>query len=210
MIVFYDCNMAPSPRRARILLAEKNVPHETVEVDIMKNAQMADSFRAINPNCTLPAIKLEDGAVLTDNAGIAIYLEEKFPTPPMMGETPLDKAEIATWNAMTEFEFALSVAHALRNNNPYMQGRALPGPYDYDQIPALAERGLQQIDNFLMRLERRLENRDFIAADQFSIADVTAAVTLDFARIVKKKPTDDHPNIKRWCAALNERPSFKL
>ena len=208
MITFYDSNMAPSPRRVRILLAEKNVPHETVEIDLMKNEQMGEAYRAINPNCTLPALKLDEGAVLTDNAGIAIYLEETYPEPPLMGKTPLEKAEIATWNAITEFEFTMGVAHALRNNNPFMQGRALPGPYDYDQIPALADRGLQQVDNYFAKLERRLVGRDYIAADQFSIADVTAAVTLDFARVVKKKPADDHPNIKRWRAALNERPSF--
>lgn len=209
-LTLYDNKMAPSPRRARIVLAEKGVDHETVEIDIMQNEQMGEAYRAINPNCTLPALRLDDGSVLTDNAGIAVFLEEVYPDPPLLGTTPLEKAEIATWNAKTEFEFALSIAHALRNSNPFMNGRALPGPHDYDQIPALAERGLEQIDNFLEKLEHHLEGRDFVAADQFSIADITAGVTLDFARVVKKKPGDNHPNIKRWRSTLNERPSFAL
>ena len=83
----------------RIVLAEKQVPHESVEVDMMKNEQMGEAYRAINPNCTIPALKLEDGSVLTDTAGIAAWLEDVYPDPPLLGTTALEKADIASWNA---------------------------------------------------------------------------------------------------------------
>jgi len=207
-VTFYDYKMAPSPRRVRIILAEKNVQHETVQIDMMQNEQMSDAYRAINPNCTIPALKLDDGTILTDNAGIAAWLEATHPEPPLMGITPHARAEIATWQARIESEFAMGVAHALRNTNPAMKGRALPGPVDYEQIPTLAERGIAQVGHFFEKLESHLQGRDFIASDQFSIADITAAVTLDFAKVIKKRPTDEHPNIKRWRSALNDRPSF--
>ena len=209
-MIFYDFKMAPSPRRARIILAEKNIPHQTVQIDMMKSEQMSDAYRAINPNCTVPALKLDDGTILTDNAGITAWVEANYPEPPLTGTTPLAKAEIASWQAKIEAEFAMGVAHALRNANPAMKGRALPGPYDYEQIPALAERGLNQTDHFMESLESHLDGKEFIAADQFSLADITAAVTLDFARVVKRKPDDRHANIKRWRASLDERPSFAL
>ena len=208
---FYDYKMAPSPRRARIILAEKNVPHEAFEIDMMKNEQMSESYRAVNPNCTIPALRLEDGTVLTDNAGIAVYLEALYPEPPLMGRTPLEKAEIATWQAKIEFGFMMGAANALRNANPAMKNRALPGPHNYVQIPELAVRGLAQIDNFMDMLDVHLEGREFVAADQFSVADITGGCTLDFCKAVRKRPDPErHLNIIRWRSALAERPSFNL
>ena len=209
-LIFYDFLKAPSPRRARIILAEKNVPHETVLIDMMTRQQMSAEYRAINPQCTLPALKLEDGTVLTDNAGIAVYLEETYPQPPLMGTTALEKADIATWQSRIEAGFGMAVAHALRNSNPAMKNRALPGPHDYAQIPELAARGMQQIEHFLDLLEARLAGRDFIASNSLSVADITAAVMLDFAKIVGKKPAESQTNILRWRKALAKRASFNL
>ena len=209
-IKFYDYKMAPSPRRARIILAEKNVPHESVEINMMAGEQMSDSYRAVNPNCTIPAIKIEDGTVLIDNAGIAVYLEETYPEPALMGVSTMDKVEIASWNSQVEHEMGAAIPNALRNSNPHMKDRALPGPVNYKQIPELAERGLTQIDAFMDKLEKRLDGRDFIAADTLSLADISAVCFLDFAKVVGKRITDVHPNIQRWRAALAQRPSFKL
>ncbi|WP_457326270.1 glutathione S-transferase family protein, partial [Roseateles sp. P5_E11] len=104
MITLYDCATAPSPRRARILLAEKGAPHETVQVDLRNGEQMGEAFRRINPQCTVPALVTEEGVVLTDNAAIAAYIEARFPEPPLLGRSPLDKAEIAGWQWRVEFE----------------------------------------------------------------------------------------------------------
>ena len=51
---FYDCKTAPSPRRARVFIAEKNIAGEHIEVDLRNAQQMSDSFRRINPYCTVP------------------------------------------------------------------------------------------------------------------------------------------------------------
>ena len=207
-ITLYDCSTAPSPRRARILLAEKGVAHDTVQIDLRSGEQLGAAYRAINPNCTVPALRTDDGAVLTDNAAITAYVEARWPDPPLLGTTPLEKAEIASWNWKVEFEGYLAIADAFRNSTPAMANRALPGPNDYPQIPALAERGLQRVQQFMDTLERRLAGRDFVATDRFSIVDITAAVAVDFARIVKVKPGDQHPNLLRWRAALAQRPAF--
>ena len=209
-ITLYDCSTAPSPRRARILLAEKGVAHDTVQIDLRSGEQLGAAYRAINPNCTVPALRTDDGAVLTDNAAITAYVEARWPDPPLLGRTPVEKAEIASWNWRVEFEGYLAIADAFRNSTPAMANRALPGPNDYPQIPALAERGLQRVQQFMDTLERRLAGRDFVATDRFSIVDITAAVAVDFARIVKVKPGDQHPNLLRWRAALAQRPAFGL
>ena len=211
MLTLYDCATAPSPRRARILLAEKGVPHETVQIDLRSGEQFGDPFRAVNPQCTVPALRLESGTVLTDNAAIAAYLEARFPEPPLMGRTPEEKAAVASWHWRAEFEGLLPIAEALRNSTPAMANRALPGPVDYAQIPELAHRGLARIQQFFVTLNAQLANNDFVAGAAFSIADITAAVAVDFARIVKQKPdAQRHPHLMRWRARLAERPAIAL
>jgi len=96
MLTLYDCATAPSPRRARIFLAEKGVVHETVQVDLRNAEQLGSAYRQINPQCTVPALRTEDGMVLADNASITAYLEARYPEPPLLGVTPIEKAQIAS------------------------------------------------------------------------------------------------------------------
>jgi glutathione S-transferase len=210
MITLYDCATAPSPRRARILLAEKGIAHETVAVDLRAGEQFGAAFRAINPQCTVPALRTEEGEVLTDNAAIAAYVEARDPEPPLLGRTPLEKAQVASWNWRAEFEGLLAIAEALRNGSPAMANRALPGPNDYAQIPELAQRGLARVQNFFVMLDAHLASSEFVAGDAFSIADITAVVVVDFARVVKVKPSEQHPNLQRWRAAMAQRPAMAL
>ena len=208
MITLYDCATAPSPRRARILLAEKGVVHQTVEVDLRNGEQLSDAYRKLNPQCTVPALRTDEGLLLTDNAAITAYLEARFPQPPLLGSTPQEKSEIASWHWRIEFEGLLAIAEALRNSAPAMANRALPGPVDYPQIPELAQRGLARVQQFFVTLNERLAGRDFIAADRFSIADITAVVAVDFARVVRLKLDPQHPHLQRWRAAMAQRPSM--
>ena len=205
MMTLYDCATAPSPRRARIFLAEKGVAFNTVQIDLRNAEQLGDAFRAINPQCTVPALQTDEGAVLTDNAAIAAYLEAHTPRPPLLGVTALDKAEIASWNWRVEFEGLMAIAEALRNSAPAMVNRALPGPVNHAQIPELAQRGLARIQQFMDMLDQRLVGRDFIAANQFSVADITAVVAVDFARVVRVKPGEQHVNLRRWRQGMGLR-----
>jgi len=126
-ITLYDCATAPSPRRARILLAEKGIAHETVQVDLRSGEQLGEAYRTLNPQCTVPALRTDDGLLLADNPAIAAWAEARFPEPPLFGRTPADKAEIASWQWRVEFEGLMPVAEALRNSSPAMVSRALPG-----------------------------------------------------------------------------------
>jgi glutathione S-transferase len=210
MITLYDCATAPSPRRARILLAEKGIAHETVQIDLRNGEQLSDAYRKINPQCTVPALRTDEGLLLTDNAAIAAWVEARYPEPPLLGITPEEKAEIASLNWRVEFEGLLAIAEAMRNSAPAMANRALAGPVDYGQIPELAQRGLARLQQFFVVLNERLADREVIATDRFSIADITAAVAVDFARVVKVRPGEQHPHLQRWRAAMAERAPMSL
>jgi len=210
MMTLYDCSTAPSPRRARVLLAEKGVVYETVQVDLRRGEQLSDEFRAVNPQCTVPVLRTEEGLLLTDNAAITAYVEARFPQPPLLGRTPAEKADVASWNWRVEFEGLLAIAEALRNSAPSMANRALPGPVNYPQIPELAQRGLARVQQFFETLNRRLDRRQFVAGEAFSVADITAVVAVDFARVVKAIPDEAHPELLRWRAAMALRPAMSL
>jgi glutathione S-transferase len=210
MITFYDCATAPSPRRTRILLAEKGIAHQSVMVNLAQGEQLGEAFRAINPRCTVPVLVLDDGTRLCDNAAIAAYVEAAYPEPPLQGRTPVEKAEVASWVWRIEFEGLMAIAEVLRNTSPAMAHRALPGPVDYEQIPELAQRGQARLRNFVDTLEAHLAGREFIATGAFSLADITGVVMIDFARVAKVRPGEQHPNLLRWRAAMGQRPAMSL
>ncbi len=211
-MIFYDCATAPSPRRARIFIAEKQAGQafdlEVVQIDLRNGEQLGSEFKAINPSCTVPVLALDDGTKLTENLGIAAYLDAKFPQPPLLGQSDVERGLVLNWNAAIEIQGLMPVAEALRNSSPAMAERAITGPDNFPQIPQLAERGLVRLKLFFDRLDAHLEGRDFIATDRFSLADITAVVAVDFARVVKVTPQEHHVNLRRWRQALEGRPSL--
>jgi len=206
---FYDCSTAPSPRRVRIFLAEKGITVPTVQVDLRKGEQLGAAFRAVNPDSTVPVLELDDGTRIADIVGICRYFEEIQPAPPLMGRNPAEKAVMEGWQRWCERECFYAVMDAFRNATPGLKGRALPGPDDYEQIPALAERGRARVTSFFRRLNERLADNEFIAGTVYGIADITAMVSIDFAGWIKLRPTEDQPHLRRWHAAVSARPSAK-
>jgi glutathione S-transferase len=204
---FYDCQSAPSPRRARIFIAEKQLEVESIEVDLGQLEQLGETFRAINPRCTVPVLQLDDGTCLTENQGIAAYLDALAPDPPLLGVTPEERGLVANWNARAELEGLWPLADALRNRSKGFAKRAITGPTDYAQIPELAERGLARATEFFEALDERLGEATYLAGDRFSFADITAFVSVEFAAWVKLRPIDAHNNTKRWHASVAARPS---
>jgi glutathione S-transferase len=207
---FYDCSTAPSPRRARIYIAEKGLDIETIEVNLREAEQMAPEFRAINPNCTVPVLVLDDGTTLTSTAGIRNYLEAAHPEPSLTGITAAEKGRVADVQWRVEMEGMLAMSEALRNSAPRMKGRALTGAVDYEQIPALADRGRARVEHFLDSVDGLIGDKPFAAGDNYSIADIDLLVVIDFAGWIKLGLPEGASNARRWHEAVSARPSAKL
>jgi glutathione S-transferase len=206
-MLFYDCTTAPSPRRVRIFLAEKGVVVPTVQVDLRKGGQFDPAFRALNPEVTVPVLELDDGQRLTDIVGICRYFEETVPLPCLFGGSPVEKALVESWLRWADREGFYATMDAFRNSTPGLKNRALPGPRDYPQIAELAERSKLRIGDFFSRLDERLSHGVYLAGANFSIADITAIVAIDFAGWMKIVPRADHAHLHRWLAAVRARPS---
>lgn len=203
----YDYTPAPSPRRIRMLLAEKGVEVERVQIDLGVRAQFGDDYRAVNPRCTVPALQLDDGTVLCDTASITRYVEEVYPDPPMLGRDPIEKALVAEWLARTEWEGLSAVMEGLRNHSKFFKTAALTGPDAYTQIPELAERGRSRAQRFYNVLDERLGQTAYLAGDAFSAADIAAWIFVEFSAWVKLAPGEEHGHLLTWHDAIKARPS---
>jgi glutathione S-transferase len=205
---FYDCATAPSPRRVRIFAAEKGISLPTVQVDLRNGEQFSDAFRAINPDCTVPALVLDDGTVIADAVAICGYLEELHPEPPLIGSTPQERAVVTALNRQIERDGFFAAMDAFRNTAKGLKGRALPGPHDYEQIPELAERGRKRMENFFRAMDRRLDGQEFVAGSRFTIADISVFVLTDLAGRAKIAVPEECTHLQRWHAAVSARASM--
>lgn len=190
-----------------MFLAEKGVEIESTQVDLASGEQFSDAFRKLNPDCVVPVLELDDGTCISEVIAICQYLEELHPEPPLFGSSPEERARVSMWNAKIEQQGLTSVMDALRNFAKSFRGKAVSGVDSYEQIPELAERGRVRATQFLHRLDQQLANHRFIAGNNYSIADISAMVFVDFAKWVKLGLPEDAEHLRRWYADVSGRPS---
>ncbi|MDB5995080.1 MAG: Glutathione S-transferase [Pseudomonas sp.] len=201
---------SPNSRRVRIFLAEKGVVIPTEHVDLGAKAQFSDAYRAINPWLVVPTLVLDDGTSIGEVPAIWRYLEEAYGRFPLLGVNAKDKALVTMWERRVELDGFAAVMEAIRNTLPVLAGRALAGPHNYEQIPALAERSVLRVKDFYADLNARLAEAPFVAGDAFSAADITALVTVDFASGGINLPiSEEHTALKHWYDTVSNRPSAK-
>jgi glutathione S-transferase len=206
----YQSNASPNSRRVRIYLAEKGISMPLVPVDLGAKEQFSDAYAAINLRRVVPTLVLEDGTAIGEVPAILRYLEEIHPDPPLLGTTPKIKAQVAMWERRVEMEGFASVMEAVRNAVPGLKDRAIAGPHDYAQIPALVERSRQRVKNFYADFNARLGDARFMAGDAFSVADITAVVTVDFAtRAIGLPIVAEHAALQRWYDSVATRASME-
>src|SRR6266849_1073686 len=205
----YNSAASPNSRRIRIFLAEKGIAIPVVPVDLAKGEQHSDAYRAINPRQVVPTLVLEDGTAIGEVPAIWRYLEETYPIKPLLGATPKEKALVSMWQRRAELEGFAAVMEGVRNSIPALKGRAIAGPHDYEQIPALVERSKLRVANFLSDLDARLTHVPFIAGDKFSVADITAWVTIDFAKALAISIPEEQRTLERWYQEMSARPSVR-
>lgn len=197
----YTFAFAPNPRRVRWALAEKGIVDiEIVPVDITTGQHKSADYKAKVGFAHVPALELDDGRVISELVAICRYLESLYPEPNLFGRDAAETAEIEMWTRRCELYVANPMMLHTRHTHPALAALETPNPAVGDYMLAQGER-------FLKTLDRRLEGRDFIAADRLTMADIVTAIGLDFPRIIQWKPDAGLANVNRWYDAMRARPA---
>jgi glutathione S-transferase len=200
-MLLYDAPLAPNPRRVRIFLAEKGVSIPSIDVDLIALEQKGDAFTRVNPLQAVPALVLDDGSVLTESLSICRYIERLHPEPPLLGVGAHDEAFVDMWQRRMEFGLFAPVAQAFRHSHPALSQMENP------QFPDFAATQRIRALKMLHFLESELATRRFIAGDNFTVADITAIVAVDFCKPARIAIPEDLTHFSRWRQDVSSRPS---
>jgi glutathione S-transferase len=195
-------SFGPNPRALRMFLQEKGIDLPKIDVDLLGAENRRAPYTEKNPGGQLPALELDDGRVLGETVAIFEYLDEKHPTPALVGRTPEERAETRQWQRRVE----LKITEHLYNGFRFAEGLALFEPR-MRVLPEAAE-GLKATarDN-LAWLDGHLAGKQFVAGDRFTIADIILYCALDFGRGVGQAFDPSLRNVTAWFERVAGRPS---
>jgi glutathione S-transferase len=197
----YDGGRAPNPRRVRIFLAEKGVSVPAEQINLGALQQRSEAYTAINPMQRVPALVLDDGTVISESIAICRYFEVLHPNPPLFGAGALNSALVEMWNRRAELHLLFPVAAIFQHLHPAMKVMIDP------QVPAWGEANWPRAFAFLEFLDGELKNRPYIAGEDYTVADITALVAVDFMRVSKLAVPENLGNVRRWHKDVSGRPS---
>lgn len=199
----FDGGRAPNPRRVRIFLAEKNIEVPLVPVDMNELGHRSDELTSRNPLQRLPILELDDGTIITESIAICRFFEEIQPDPLLFGSGSVGKALVEMWQRRIEFHFLLPVAQAFRHIHPAMV------EWEKPQVAEWGEANKPKAVEFMRFLDGELSDREYIAGDKYSVADITAMISVDFMKPARIEMPDKLANLRRWYGDVSSRPSAK-
>lgn len=197
----YNSNLAPNPRRVRIFLAEKGITVPTEQIDLGALQQRSEAYTAINPMQRVPALVLDDGTVIAESVAICRYFEALQPDPPLFGRGAVESALVEMWNRRAELHLLFPVAAVFQHLHPAMKQMVQP------QVPDWGEANRPRVTAFLQFLDGDLKDRPFVAGPNYSIADITMLIAVDFMRVSRLVVPEELGNLRRWHQAVSGRPS---
>ncbi|MEP6558625.1 MAG: glutathione S-transferase, partial [Burkholderiales bacterium] len=195
---------APNPRRVQMFIAEKSIDGiAQVPIDLNAGQHRSDEFRQKSPLATVPALELDDGRVLTETRAICTYLEGLVPQPNLMGDGFEERAFIEMADRRVELYLGLGFANAIRHGHPGLAALEQP------QFPEFGASQAQKVRLVARWFDDQLAQHPFIAGERFTIADITAFCTLEFARgLLKFRPAEENmPALQAWRDRIAARPS---
>lgn len=201
----HDMPGFPNPLRVRVALDEKGLTDqvEFVHVDVPSGAHRTEAFRALNPAATVPVLELEDGRCLSECSAIIEYLDHLDGAPTLTGADAASRGEIAMRQRRAEAEVLDAVGayfhHATAGLGPEIETH---------QVPAWGEAQRKRAEAALEAHDALLQDRDYLAGDAFSVADITLAAGLVFADFAGVEVPKRLSHLAAWRARVTARPSF--
>jgi len=200
MKLYNERNPAPNPRRVRIFLAEKGISIPIENVSLRERAHKSPGFKQKNSLGQVPVLELDDGTHLSESIAICRYLEELHPTPALFGNNALERAQVDMWIRRIEFTLMNPIGAVWVHTHPYT---APLGTQYKEYGESSSERAL----NAMKWLDRELANREYVATDHYTMADIVALTTLDFAQFIGIELPSECSHLSKWYAVVSSRAS---
>lgn len=192
---------APNPRRVRIFLAEKGVLIPMEDVALAKGEHKTPAYLARNSLGQTPVLELDDGTGLSETVSICRYLESLHPEPNLFGAPGLEAALVDMWVRRVEFQLMAPAGNFWAHAHPFTARVVVP------QYKEFGESNRGRYERALMWLDGELAGRAFLAGERFTIADICALTTIDFADWIGLKVPESAENLKVWYERVSARPS---
>lgn len=163
-----------------------------------------DAFLALNPAGDIPVLVEADGTALSGSDAICEFLDEVHPEPPLIGHQPLGRAEVRRLVHWFDGKFNTEVTENL-------VGEKMTKRYLGEGAPnsKAVRAGHANIHHHLDYIGYLTERRTWLAGNDFSLADITAAAHLSSIDYLGDVPWSEHEEAKDWYARIKSRPSFR-
>ena len=201
MILYGENNPAPNPRRVRIFIAEKGIDLPETRVSLMKREHKSSEHKARNSLGQVPTLVLDDGTAISETVAICRYLESLHREPPLFGRNGLEQALIEMWIRRIEFQLMTPVGMFWRHAHPLTASLLT-------QFKDFGESNRDHYTSAARWLDRELaDGRPFIAGDGYTMADIAALTTIDFAAFTGLELPGEAGALKAWRERVSARPS---
>lgn len=193
--------LCPFSRKVRIVLAEKELDFE---LKFEKFWERRDEFLSLNPAGQVPVLVEPDGTALCESAAICEYLDETFSAETLLGVDARARAETRRLVAWFDLKFYAEVTQNLVDEKVLKRFMSMGEP-NSDAMRA----GRQNVGYHLDYIAYLADRRNWLAGDDFSLADIAAAAQLSCVDYLGDVPWDSHGAAKDWYARVKSRPSFQ-
>ncbi|MEH6524775.1 MAG: glutathione S-transferase family protein [Sneathiella sp.] len=198
----YDLKASPNARRVRIFLAEKGVEIPSQEIDLSTGFHKSPEYLEKNILGRMPLLELDDGVCISESHAICRYLEEEYPTPPLMGRTQVERAQVEMWNRRMELELLHPLINIFSHTHPMWKNIRT-------QVPDWAEVCRIHATETIDWMETTLEGREFLATDDYTVADITAQCAILIGKAVGVRVPETHQNLTDWWGRVTSRPTAR-
>lgn len=197
----YHFELSPFSRKVRVVLKEKSL-----DFSLQREAfwERRKKFLAMNPSAQVPLLVEEGGSSFSDSNAICEYLEEYYPDPPLIGRSILERAEIRRLAGWFNNKFYYEVTKFILDEKVFKHYKHQGSPNT--RIIQSAKNNIYYHLDYIAYLFKR---RTWLAGDQFSLADITAASHLSVLDYLGDVPWEHNETVKEWYALIKSRPSFR-
>jgi glutathione S-transferase len=191
---------APNPRRVLIFMAETGITMPVIDLSIVKAEQKAPDFVQKNSRGQVPVLELDDGTCISESVSICRYLDEVSQKPSLFGTTPFERAEIDMWVRRLEFNVMQPVGLFWAHAHPFT-ARVIT------QFKDFGESNRPRFEAAAKWLDRELADRDFVAGSHFTMADIVAFTTFEFALWIGLSLPESASRVQTWFDQIKARDS---